>query len=285
MKVSSIDVDQDSFQREVLDESRSRPVVVDFWAPWCGPCRVLKPVLEKLAAEYDGRFLLAKVNSDENPELSSRFAVRSIPSVKVFVDGVVADEFMGALPESSIREFIDRLLPTRGELLRREAIAAISAGRLEEGIETLREVLSLEPRNDLARINLCEALLQADQPDEARITLDALGPLAARDPALARRLAAARLSLSASGAEDEAALQARLESNAADHEARLTLARLLIAGGRHEAGLEHLIELVRRDRRFGDDAGRREMLQTFDLLGSGDPLVSRYRRLLAATLN
>jgi putative thioredoxin len=285
MSTSSIDVDQHSFQREVLDESRNRPVVVDFWAPWCGPCRVLKPVLEKLAAEYDGRFLLAKVNSDENPDLSSRYAVRSIPSVKVFVDGEVADEFMGALPESSVREFIDRLLPTPGELLRRQAMEAITAGRPEEGRRMLHEALSLDPRNDIARIDLCEVLLTADQPNEARVILNAVSPLAARDPALARRLAALRLSLSASSGPDETILKARLESDASDHDARLMLARRFISGGRYEEGLDHLIELVRRDRRFGDDAGRREMVQTFDLLENGNPLVPRYRRLLAATLN
>jgi putative thioredoxin len=285
MSVSSIDVDQHSFQRDVLEESRDRPVLVDFWAPWCGPCRALKPVLEKLATEYNGRFRLAKVNSDENPDLSSRYAVRSIPSVKVFVDGEIADEFMGALPESSVREFIDRLLPTPGELLRRQAMEAITAGRPEEGQRMLHEALSLDPRNDIARIDLCEVLLTADQPNEARVILNAVSLLAARDPALARRLAALRLSLSASSGPDETILQARLESDASDHNARLMLARRFISGGRYEEGLDHLIELVRRDRRFGDDAGRREMLQTFDLLESGNPLVPRYRRLLAATLN
>ncbi len=285
MSTSSIDVDQHSFQREVLDESRNRPVVVDFWAPWCGPCRVLKPVLEKLAAEYDGRFLLAKVNSDENPDLSSRYAVRSIPSVKVFVDEEVADEFMGALPESSVREFIDRQLPTAGELLRRQAMETIAAGRSAEGRLMLQEVISMEPRNDIARIDFCEALLQTGQADEARVMLDAVSPLATRDPAVARRVAALRLSLSAGSGQDDATLQARLASDPSDHDARLMLARRLISGGRYEEGLDHLLELVRRDRRFGDDAGRREMLQTFDLLGSGNPLVPRYRRLLAATLN
>ena len=285
MRVSSIDVDQHAFQRDVLDESRNRPVVVDFWAPWCGPCRVLKPMLEKLAAEYDGRFLLAKINSDENPDLSSRYAVRSIPSVKMFVDGEVADEFMGALPESSVRAFIDRLLPTAGELLRRQAMEAISARRSDEGLRMLREALAVEPRNDLTRIDLCEVLLEAGQPDEAHVMLDAVSPLATRDPGVARRVAALRLSLSAGSGPEETILQARLRSDASDNDARLMLARRLISGGRYEEGLDHLLELVRRDRRFGDDAGRREMLQTFDILGSGNPLVPRYRRLLATTLN
>ena len=201
------------------------------------------------------------------------------------MDGVVADEFMGALPESSIREFIDRLLPTRGELLRRQALEALAAGHTEEGTNLLQEVLVLEPRNDLARIDLCEALLQADRTEEARTALDAVSPLAGRDPVCAKRLAAVRLSLSTASGEDEADLQGRLDRDASDHQARLTLARLQIASGRHEAGLDHLIELVRRDRSFGDDAGRKEMLQTFDLLGSENPLVPRYRRLLAATLH
>src|SRR5512138_640548 len=120
MSAYASDVSSANFQAEVIERSREVPVLVDFWAPWCGPCRVLKPVLEKLADQYQGRFRLAKINSDENPNLSAQFGVRSIPNVKAFVDGQLADEFLGAQPESAVRQFIDGLLPTAGDLLQRE---------------------------------------------------------------------------------------------------------------------------------------------------------------------
>ena len=128
MSTHALDISAANFQREVIDASRAVPVLVDFWAPWCGPCRVLKPVLEKLADQYQGRFRLAKVNSDDNPQLSAQYGVRSIPNVKAFVDGELVDEFLGAQSESAVRAFIDGLMPSPGEILRRQAAARSAAG-------------------------------------------------------------------------------------------------------------------------------------------------------------
>ncbi|PZP54828.1 MAG: thioredoxin, partial [Azospira oryzae] len=130
MGMHSLDVNTSTFQSVVIEGSKKVPVLVDFWAAWCAPCRALKPVLEKLAEEYQGRFLLAKVNTDENQELAMRYGVRGIPNVKAFVDGEVRDEFAGALPESMVRQFIERLLPSEAELLRRRATALSAAGQL-----------------------------------------------------------------------------------------------------------------------------------------------------------
>lgn len=285
MSPHSIDVDDAGFQQEVIEQSFQQPVLVDFWAPWCGPCRSLKPILEKLADEYGGRFRLAKVNSDDNPAASQQFGVRSIPNVKAFVNGELVDEFLGAQPESAVRDFIDGLLPGPADLKRQEAHALLAAGDAAGAVFLLEEALTLEPRSDRIRVDLAFALFSAGRADAAAAALDRLGPLAAQDPGLAPDIARVRLAIGAAAGGDVATLEARIAADAGDLDARLALARLLVAQGSPEPGLEQLLEIIRRDRKFGDDVGRRTMVQVFDLLGPADPLVPRYRRALAAALN
>jgi putative thioredoxin len=281
----AMDVTEATFQRNVIEASRASPVLVDFWAPWCGPCRVLKPVLEKLAADYGGKFRLAKVNSDENPGLSMQYRVRSIPNVKAFVDGELVDEFMGALPESAVREFVDRLIPTPAEIKRREAVVLLDAGDTENALRLLDAAAALEPRNDAIRVARAQALLAAGRPEDAQAALDGLGPLAEQDPRLAPVIARVRIAAAIPTGIDEGALQGRIAADPGDLDARMTLANLLVSRNRYEPALEQLLEIVRRDRGFGDDAGRKAMLRVFDLLGAGNALVSRYRRELASALH
>ncbi|HMC45900.1 MAG TPA: thioredoxin domain-containing protein, partial [Caballeronia sp.] len=167
MNTYSFDTGTEAFERDVLEASQKVPVLVDFWAPWCAPCRALKPILDKLAGEYQGRFLLAKVNSDEHPQLSARFGVRGIPNVKAFVEGKLADEFTGALPESGVRAFIDRLIPTPGEKLRRTARALVSQGDFDEAERHLRSALEIEPANHGVRLDLVDLLLAKNSHAEA----------------------------------------------------------------------------------------------------------------------
>lgn len=285
MSAYSIDVTETNFMQEVIEASHRAPVLVDFWAPWCGPCRSLGPILEKLAAEYQGRFRLAKVNSDENQALAGQFGVRGIPNVKAFVGGKMVDEFTGALPESAVREFIDALLPSPAEPLRLEAQAARARGEADATRKLLLQAIRLDPKHEQARLDLVDVLLDAGDLAEAQRLLGEIADSAkdrSRIDALSARIALAQ---GAPAGADESALNARLAADPADHEARLGLANLLAARQDYRGALEHLLEMVRRDRAFGDDIGRKTMLQVFSLLGPDSELVRTYRGELSRAIN
>ncbi|OQY70270.1 MAG: co-chaperone YbbN [Rhodocyclaceae bacterium UTPRO2] len=285
MTQHAIDVTESNFLQEVIEASHRFPVLVDFWAPWCGPCRSLGPILERLAAEYQGRFRLAKVNSDENQALAAQFGVRGIPNVKAVVDGQIVNEFTGALPESAVREFIDALLPSPAEPLRQEALAARARGEGDAARKLLLQAIHLDPRHEPARLDLIDVLLDAGDFAEAQRLLDETaeaGKDRDRIDSLAARLALAR---GAAGGADEAALRARLAADAADLAARLALANLLALKQDYRAALEELLEVVRRDRAFEDDIGRKTMLQIFSLLGGDSDLVRDYRGRLSTVIN
>ncbi len=285
MTPHTIDVSESNFMQEVIEASQRVPVLVDFWAPWCGPCRSLGPILEKLAAEYQGRFRLAKVNSDENQALAGQFGVRGIPNVKAFAGGKMVNEFTGALPESAVREFIDALLPSPAEPLRLEAQAARARGEADATRKLLLQAIRLDPKHEQARLDLVDVLLDAGDLAEAQRLLDEIADSAkdrSRIDALAARLALAQ---GAPAGADAAALRARLDADPADLEARLALANLLAVQQDYAGALEHLMEIVRRDRTFGEDIGRKTMLQIFNLLGSDSELVRGFRGELSRILN
>lgn len=285
MSAFSVDVTTQTFEREVLEASRRQPVLVDFWAPWCAPCRVLKPILEKLADEYQGRFRLAKVNSDDNQQLAYQFGVRGIPSVKAFVDGELVDEFTGALPESEIRGFIESLLPSPAEPLRQEALAARARGDGDATRKLLLRAIEIDPQHEAARLDLVDVLIDVGDLDEARRLLDEV-PVGAKDQARVDGLRA-RLALAGSGTAgaDEAELRHQVGNDPANLESRLQLANVLVARKDYRGGLEQLLAIVRRDRSFRDDVARKTMLHVFDVLGSDDDLVREFRRELAAAIH
>jgi putative thioredoxin len=281
----SFDVETADFQQQVIEASHHTPVVVDFWAEWCGPCKALKPILEKLAAEYEGKFLLAKVNSDRNQELAGQFGVRGIPNVKAVYQGRIVDEFSGALPESAVREFLNRIIPSPAEDLRMQAADQKDAGDLAGALQTLAAASNLDTSNENVRIDAAEILLELNEADEAKRLLDSLSADTKAEARVQQMLA--RLNFAGSGAdagaEDE--LRARIAAQPDDMQARYDLANLLVGRGLASEGLEELLEIVRRDRTWNDDAARKQMLSVFNLLGGQGGVVSAYRRKLASALN
>mgnify|MGYP005805909691 CR=1 FL=1 len=279
-----IDASLASFERDVLEASRDVPVVVDFWAPWCGPCRALGPLLEKLERESGGRWKLVKVNSDDNPELSAQFGARSIPFVVAFVDGRPVSSFLGAQPEGAIRAFLQKLVPDPSELELRRARAALAGGQVKLAEDHLRNAIALDPSNDAARLDMVAILVDRGDQDGAREQWALLSPNAPQSSAYATM--AARLDAAERAATLPAAgeLARRIEADPGNLAARLDLAEVHIASREFASALEQLLEIVARDRAFGDDIGRRKMISVFDMAAGQPDLVSEFRRRLSALL-
>ncbi len=286
----AIDVSQADFEEQVVKASFRQPVVIDFWAPWCGPCQSLKPILEKLAGEYGGKFLLAKVNSDENQELSAQYAVRSIPSVKAMVNGKMVDEFSGALPEGEVRKWLDKVVsspnlsPVDG--MRKAARQCAEAGDFAGALQQLAGAVALEPSNEWVRVDAAEVMLVQGETDEGMRLLDSLKtPEVVSDARVLKLRAHIKLTHMISAGDDESSLTAAVTTNPNDVEARLKLATGLIAMQRYAEGMDQLLEIVQRDRKFQDDIGRKTLLDVFNLLGGQDKLVTEYRRKLSSAMN
>ena len=278
----TIDVNEENFEAEVLERSTEVPVMVDFWAEWCGPCKVLGPVLEKLADEYAGEFILAKVNVDENQGLAGAFGIQGIPAVKLFKDGDLASEFTGALPEPMLREFLSKFLPTAADKQALEAQALEEEGKTAEAKALYQTILESDPNHAKALLGLGRLAMNEGDSATALEHLDKV-PMVADERKEADRLIA-RLNLQAGGTANEAALREKVKVEPNNIAVRFELAQALAGAEKYEEALNEFLTIVKADREFQDDGARKAMIQIFEVLGSDDPLTDKYRSELAKVL-
>ena len=280
-----------NFSRDVLEASRQQPVLVDFWAPWCGPCKQLQPIIEKVVRESAGRVKLVKLNIDDHPSIPGQLGIQSIPAVVAFVAGRPVDGFMGAVPESQIREFIDKIAGPAGadekaeiEALLAEAKALFDAGDLGGAADLYGALLQADPENAAALAGIAECMIAAGQPENARQMLTNLSEAVAADPAVAAVVKKLDQIEEARKLGDPAALEQALAQDPDDHAARLKLAKIRNVEGDRQAAADHLLYIMKRDRAFEDDGARRELLQFFDVWGPKDPATIAARRKLSSIL-
>jgi putative thioredoxin len=277
-----------SFKVDVLDASKSVPVVVDFWAAWCGPCKTLTPLIEKIVRSYSGKVRLVKVNVDENQAIAAQLRVQSLPTVYAFRDGQPIDGFVGAQPESTIKAFVDRLVADDAEVGLGELLKAgedlLEQGDLQGAAEVFATVLQEDRTNGEALAGLASCYLQSGDVARAKQTL-ALVPPDKQGIASVRSIEAAiQLAEKGSDTGDLEALRTRLAEDPKDRQARFDLAVGLAASGERADALELLLDLVRMDRQWNDEAARKQLLQLFDAWGPKEPLVGEGRRRLSSIL-
>ena len=284
-KAFSIDVTQDNFATQVIEASHQQPVLVDFWATWCGPCQSLMPVLEKLAESYQGKFLLAKVEIDSQQALASQFGVRSVPTVKLVKNGQIVDEFMGALPESQVRAFLDKHIERESDQRMQQAVAHYQAGETAAALTEMGQILRDDPNNDNNKIIYAKVLIRENHLDEARQWLATLPLETSLKPEVRAMQAQLEFIEIVQHAPDQPTLEKQLNEDPSNTEARYQLSAHAILQGQFAVAFENLLEIVKRDRSYNDDAGRKALLKLFELLGDNHELVSSYRRKLAMALN
>ncbi|MCB5174611.1 MULTISPECIES: thioredoxin [Microvirga] len=277
-----------SFRQDVLAESMKQPVLVDFWAPWCGPCKQLTPVLEKAVRAAGGRVKLVKMNIDEHPQIAGQLGVQSIPAVFAFQRGQPVDGFMGALPESQIKGFIERLVgplgPSAAEELLTEADRLAAEGDAGGAAELYAAVLSQDPENVQALAALAKLHVELGDIENAKRLLDMAPAAKANDPAILGARAAIELAEQAGSLGDIADLQRKVEADPKDHQARFDLAVALNARNRRQEAVDQLLEIVRRDRNWNDDGARKQLVQFFEAWGPMDEMTLAGRRKLSSIL-
>jgi putative thioredoxin len=282
------DTTTQAFIKDVIEESRRQPVLVDFWAPWCGPCKQLTPVLEKVVRGAKGKLKLAKMNIDEHPAIPGQLGIQSIPAVIAFVNGQPADGFLGALPESQVAAFVERL--TKGRVsaedkdLLEAANAALAEGNAAGAAELFARVLADDAGNVQAMAGLARAYLATGAVDKAKQTLAMIPEAKQNDTAVAAARAEIELAEQAKSVGPIGELEQKVAANPLDHQARYDLAVALNAKGHRKEAADHLIEITRRDRKWNDDGARKQLVQFFDAWGPTDEATVEGRKRLSSIL-
>jgi putative thioredoxin len=279
----------ETFAKDVLEASREAPVIVDFWAPWCGPCKQLGPLLEKVVNEAKGAVRLVKINIDENQEIARQLRIQSIPTVYAFKDGQPADGFMGAIPESQLRAFVQHLTGGEAAANPAEDILAVAdeafaSGDLGTAAQAYAQALQDEPGHPKAVAGLAGCYLKSGDLDRAKKTLQLVRPDGAADESIRAVEAELTVREQAAKAGDTAEIRAKLDANANDHQARYDLAMAQDAKGERQAAIDSLLEIVRRDRDWNEQAARKHLVTLFEAMGPTDPRTIEARRKLSSIL-
>ncbi len=279
------DVTLENFELDVIAASDTVPIIIDFWASWCGPCKTLTPILEKLAVEYGGRFRLAKVNADEQQEIGSMFGIKSLPTVIALKNQKPVTAFQGAQTESVIRQFLDKVVPSVSDEKIGKAQAKLDAGDIQGAVDELTLALALNKELDAARVMLADIAMRDNRIEEAKTYLDACKPISRMDEEFQRVATKIIAAEEAGNSPEAAALKARIDADPNDHDARFHLAAVYAAQSQYEPAFQTLLESVQLDRTWNEQAAKKRLVEYFSLAKEQPELVRRYRQALAATLN
>jgi len=274
-----------NFQNLVLEKSINTPVLVDFWADWCQPCQTIMPMLAKLAEEYAGKFELAKVNADQEQELAAHFGIRSLPTMKLFYQGKIVDERLGAVPESDIRAMLDKHIVSESEQFMQAAMTAYQQGQADKALELLNHALEKDPDNSGLKVTIANMVHAQGDSASATALLDSLDEEGRKLDGAIKLRATIKLAAQLADLPDYDEIEQRLVKNPLDLEALLQKSRHLTARGKYDDAMECLLTIMRTDRGYQDDIGRNSLLELFDLLGSTHPSVQTYRRKLFTLLH